>query len=273
MFKLKNLLYIAAIGLVFSSCSQYQKVLNKGTVEEQYKMAEELYNAKKYSKALDLFVIVTPSYRSKPQMERIEFMVAQSNFNIKDYDLAGYYFERFAEGYPKSSKREEAAFLSAYSYMLAAPRYNLDQVETRRALNSFQSFIDGFPNSNRLDEANKYYKELRYKLEKKAFEIAKGYYTTAPSDSRNYRASIIAFDNLLTEYLGSEFKEEALFYRLKAAHDLALKSVQRKKLDRIKEAILAYDKLKRNFPKTKYLEESDKLLADLQKEQQTIEKS
>ncbi|GGH00289.1 outer membrane protein assembly factor BamD [Polaribacter pacificus] len=273
MFKLKNLLYIATIGLVFSSCSHYQKVLNKGTVEEQYKMAEELYNAKKYSKALDLFVKVTPTYRSKPQMERIEFMIAQSNFNIKDYDLAGYYFERFAEGYPKSSKREEAAFLSAYSYMLAAPRYNLDQTETRRALNSFQSFIDAFPNSNRLDEANKYYKELRYKLEKKAFEIAKGYYTTAPSDPGNYKAAIIAFDNLLTEYLGSEFKEDALFYRLKAAHDLALKSVQRKKLDRIKEAILAYDKLKRNFPETKYLEESAKLLADLQKEQQTLEKS
>lgn len=273
MFKLKNLIYIAAIGLAFTSCSNYQKVLNKGTVEEQYKMAVELYEAKKYSKALDLFEKVTPTYRAKPQMERIQFMVAQSNFNIRDYDLSGYYFERFAENYPKSSKREEAAYLSAYSYMLAAPRYNLDQTETKKALNSFQSFIDSYPDSQRMDDANKYYKEIRYKLQKKAFEIAKGYYTTAPSDPRNYKAAIIAFDNLLGEYLGSEFKEEALFYRLKAAHDLALKSVQRKKLDRIKEAVLAYDKLKRNFPKTKYLEESDKLLADLQKEQQTIEKS
>ena len=44
-------------------------------------------------------------------MERIQFMVAQSNFNVKDYDLAGYYFNRFTQSYPKSSKKEEAALL------------------------------------------------------------------------------------------------------------------------------------------------------------------
>ena len=56
-----------------------------------------MYEAKKYSKALDLFEKVTPSYRGKPQMERIQFMVAQSNFNEKNYDLAGYYFNRFTK--------------------------------------------------------------------------------------------------------------------------------------------------------------------------------
>ena len=74
MFKMKNLIYITVIGLLFTSCSEYQKVLNKGTVEEQYVMANKQYEAKKYNKALSLFEKITPSYSGKPQMERIQFM-------------------------------------------------------------------------------------------------------------------------------------------------------------------------------------------------------
>ncbi|WP_408037848.1 outer membrane protein assembly factor BamD [Tenacibaculum amylolyticum] len=257
--------------LILVSCGEYQKVLNRGTIEQQYKMAVKMYEAKKYSKALRLFEKVTAAYRNKPQQERIQFMVANSNFNEKNYSIAGYYFNRFAQNYPKSSKKEEADFLSALSYYKAAPVYSKDPTDTKKALESFQAFIDKYPNSLRLDEANKYYKELQYKLETKAFEIAKGYYTTADAYPGNYRAAITAFDNLLSDYLGTTYKEEALYYRLKAAHDFALKSTNRRKDGRIKAAIKAYEKLKRNFPETKYKEESDKMLATLHKEQEQLQ--
>lgn len=273
MQKIKILATVLSAFFLLSSCSEYQKVLNKGTQEDQYKMAVKMYEAKKYSKALNLFEKVTPSYRGKPQMERIQFMVAQSNFNEKNYTLAGYYFERFTDNYPKSSKKEEAAFLSAYSYKLASPRYSLDQTDTDKALTSFQAFINDYPNSSRLEEANKHYKELRYKLEKKAFEIAKTYYRTAVTDFRNYKAAIVAFDNLISDYLGTELKEEALYYRFKAYHDLVFVSTTRKKGNRIKDAVKAYEKLKRNFPKTKFLLESDKMLSEIQKEEKQLVKS
>ncbi|WP_272148959.1 outer membrane protein assembly factor BamD [Tenacibaculum aiptasiae] len=273
MQKIKNLAYLFVMLLILSSCGEYQKVLNKGTIEEQYKMAVKMYEAQKYSKALRLFEKVTPSYRGKPQMERIQFMVSQSNFNVKNYSSAGYYFNRFTRNYPKSSKREEAAFLSALSYYKAAPRFSLDPTDTEKALEAFQGFIDNFPNSEKLGEANKYYAELRGKLEKKAFEIAKTYYRTADYDSRNYRAAIVAFDNLLSDYLGTKYKEEALFYRLKAAHDFVLKSTERRKAERIKAAIKAYEKLKKNFPESKFMKESDIMLSTLNKEQEQLVKS
>ncbi len=257
--------------LVLFSCGEYQKVLNKGTAEEQYKMAVKLYESNKFGKALRLFDKITPTYRGKPQMERIQFMVAQSNFNEKNYTQSGYYFDRFAKNYPKSSKLEDAAFLSAYSYKLASPRFSLDPTDTNKALEAFQSFINTFPDSDKIEEANQHYKELRYKLQKKYFEIAMTYYNTAGYDSRNYKAAIQAFDNLLSDYLGSEFKEEALYYRLKAAHDFVLKSYDRRKSERIKDAIDAYDKLKRNYPESQFMEDSNIMLATLQEEQVRIE--
>ena len=271
MQKIKNLACLLMFSLVLFSCGEYQKVLNKGTTEEQYKMAVKLYESNKFSKALRLFEKITPTYRGKPQMERIQFMVAQSNFNEKNYSMSGYYFDRFAKNYPKSSKLEEAAFLSAYSYKLASPSFSLDPTDTNKALDAFQSFINTYPDSDKIEEANQHYKELRYKLQKKYFEIAKTYYRTAEYDLRNYKAAIQAFDNLLADYLGSEFKEEALYYRLKAAHDFVLKSYDRRKPERIKDAIDAYDKLKRNYPESQFMEDSNIMLATLQKEQVRID--
>jgi outer membrane protein assembly factor BamD len=271
MQKLKNLAYLLAINLLLISCGEYQKVLNKGTVEEQYVMAVKMYESQKYGKAIRLFEKVTPAYRGKPQMERIQFMVAQSNFNEKNYQTAGYYFDRFAKNYPTSSKLEEASFASALSYKLASPEFSKDPTDTNKALESFQSFINSFPNSDKLEEANKHYKELRYKLQKKYFEIAKTYYTTADYDMRNYKAAIQAFDNLLEDYLGSEFKEEALYYRLKSAHDFTIKSYDIRKPERIKDAMDAYEKLMRNYPETKYKADVEKMVATLQKEKIRVE--
>jgi outer membrane protein assembly factor BamD len=271
MQKIKNLAYLLILSLLLFSCGEYQKVLNKGNVEDQYKMAVKLYESKKYGKALRLFEKVTPAYRGKPQMERIQFMVAQSNFNEKNYSLAGYYFDRFTVNYPKSSKKEEAAFLSAYSFKLASPVFSKDPTDTNKALEAFQSFISTYPDSDKIDEANKHYKEIRLKLQKKYFEIAKTYYATADYDLRNYKAAIQAFDNLLSDYLGSEFKEEALYYRFKAAHDFVLKSYDRRRLERIKDALEAFDKLERNYPESQFMEDSKAMLLTLQSEQVRVE--
>jgi outer membrane protein assembly factor BamD len=221
MQKIKILALIFSLSLLLNSCGEYQRVAGKGTTLERYKLAVKKYEAKEFSKALRLFELVIPSYRGKPQMERIQFMVAQSNFNEKNYSTAAYYFDRFTKNHPNSSKKEEAAFLSAYSYKLASPLYSLDQMDTNKALVAFQMFIDEYPDSERIAEANLHYKELKFKLEKKAFEIGKTYYKTAQTDFRNYKSAIVAFDNLINDFLGTKLKEEALYFRFKAYHDLA----------------------------------------------------
>lgn len=262
----KTHILLIAILIIFTSCSEYQRILNRGSLKERYAYATKMYDAQKYGKALRLLELITASFRGKPQMERIQYMVAQSNFNKKNYSLSGYYFSKFAANYPKSSKREEACYLSAISYYRASPRFSLDPTDTNKAVDAFQSFIDEYPDSKYIAEANTYYKELQTRLERKSFEIAKTYYKTADYDYRNYRAAITAFDNLLSDHLGTKYKEEALYYKLKAAHDYALKSTYRKKEERLNEALSAYNKFKRVFPQSKFMKDSDKMLARIQKE-------
>src|SRR5210317_2222731 len=171
MLKIKILTFILLIAIGLSSCSEYQKVLNKGTVQEQYKMASQTYEEQKYNKAIQLFEKITPAYRGKPQMERIQYMIAQSHYNTKQYSLSAYYFDKFVKNYPKSSKVEEAAYLSAHSHYLASPVYSLDQKDTEEAIAALQNFIFTYGESDKVAEANSNIKDLTSKLEKKAYEV------------------------------------------------------------------------------------------------------
>jgi len=265
MQKNKIYVFILLIGLAFSSCGEYHTVLNKGTAQEQYAMATKMYEEQSFTKAINLFEKITPFYRGKPQMERIQYMIAQSHYNTKQYSLASYYFDKFVKNYPKSSKVEEAAYLSAHSYYLASPVYSLDQKDTYEAINALQNFIYKYPDSDKLEEANTSIDELTYKLETKAFEIAKQYYHT-----EDFISAVAAFDLFLGEYLGTKYKEEALYLRFMSSYELAVKSYYYKKEDRIKDGVKAYEKYKRNFPEAENLTETDKLLEILNKEMDII---
>lgn len=261
MLKIKIYIFILLMAIGFSSCSEYQKVLNKGTVQEQYVMATKTYEEQKFSKAIQLFEKITPNYRGKPQMERIQYMVAQSHYNTKQYNLAAYYFDKFVKNYPKSSKLEEAAYLSAYSYYLASPIFSLDQKDTQEAITALQNFMYKYPESDKVVEANENIKELTYKLEKKSFEIARQYYHT-----QDYIAAIVAFDNLLSDYLGTSFKEEALYLKFKSAYELGMNSIVIKKEGRLQTALKFHERLKRNFSNSAYLKETESLVQNLNKE-------
>jgi outer membrane protein assembly factor BamD len=261
MLKIRIFTFILLIATGFSSCSEYQKVLNKGTVQEQYKMATQTYEEQKYNKAIQLFEKITPAYRGKPQMERIQYMIAQSHYNTKQYSLAAYYFDKFVKNYPKSSKVEESAYLSAHSYYLSSPIFSLDQEDTMEAITALQNFIFKYPNSEKVAEASQNIKTLTHKLEKKSFEIARQYYHT-----QDYIAAIVAFDNLLSDYLGTSFKEEALYLKFKSAYELGMNSIIIKKEERLNTAIKFHERLQRNFPKSEYLIETEGLLENLNKE-------
>lgn len=261
MLKIEKIIILFFVLVTFASCSEYHKVLNKGKVEDQYKMATELFEQGKYTKAIVLFEKVIPSYERKPQMQRIMFMVAESYYKSKDYELSAYYFNRFISNYPNSSKIEEAAYLVAHSFYLGSPKFSRDQKDTQKALEAFQSYIDKYPTSERFSDANNYYDELTFRLEKKSFEIAKQYYHI-----EDYTAAVASFENFLQDHIGSKFKEDALYYKFKASNDLAVKSVLQKKEKRINDAFAIHDKFFKNYPESEKMIELTALHENLEKE-------
>ena len=258
---MKNFIYIALLATLFASCSEYQKALKSEDTAFKYKMGDSLYNEGKYVKANKLFAQIVPAYRGKPQAEKLMYLYCKSFFEMKDYYIAGYQFERFASSYPKSEKAAEASFLGAKSYYMLSPTFTKDQKETNEAIDKLQTFIDTYPETEYVTEANTLMKELEFKLEKKAFAIAKQYNTIS-----DYKAAIKSFDNFLFDFPGSSLREDALFYRLDSAYKLAMNSVEYKKEERLITAKEYYTNFKKAFVNSKFIIEADAMASDLNEE-------
>lgn len=255
---MKKLIYILLAVLVFSSCSEFQKALKSEDVATKFKMGTELFDAGKYGKANRLFVQIVPQYRGKPQAQKLMYMYSMTFYHMKDYYTANYQFERFVDAYPTSEKLEEAAFLGAKSYYHLSPIYTKDQKDTREAIEKMQEFINRFSESSYLSEANTLVQELDYKLENKAYSIAKQY-----NHIEDFQSSIKAFDNFILEYPGTPFREKAMFYRLDSAYKLAINSIITKKEERVIDAIRYYNSFQKSYKESEYSDQATKMFEEL----------
>jgi outer membrane protein assembly factor BamD len=145
--------------------------------------------------------------------------------------------------------------------------YSLDQTDTDKALDKLQNFIDTYPNSTYLAEANAVVKELKFKIEKKAFENAKQYNTIS-----DFKAAQIAFDNFISDFPGTIFKEDALYYRFDSAYQLAINSVPQKMEERLNSAKAAYNSLIKFSADSKHKAKADQMLAKIEKDLQQYSK-
>ncbi len=258
---MKKIVSLLILAVLFSSCSEYQKALKSEEIDGKYEVAAKMYDKGKFEKAIRLFEQIAPSYKGKPQAEKLFYMYAQAYYKTNQFYLAGYQFENFSSSYPRSEKQEEASFLGAKCYSKLSPVYSLDQADTDKALEKLQNFIDSYPNSTYLAEANAIVKELRFKIEKKAFENAKQYNTIS-----DFKAAQIAFDNFISDFPGTTFKEEALYYKLDSAFKLAQNSVPQKMEERLNNAKAAYNSLIKFNADSKFKSKADDMLAKIEKD-------
>ncbi|MFN7675174.1 outer membrane protein assembly factor BamD [Flavobacterium sp.] len=256
---MKNVLYLFVLVILISSCSDFQKALKSEDVSVKFIEATKMYEAKKYAKALRLFDQIAPAYKGKPQAERMFYMYAQSLYKTEQYYLAGYQFESFVSSYPKSEKVEESAFLGAKCFSELSPVYTLDQTDTYKAIDKLQNFIDIYPESTNVAEANLLVKELREKLELKAYENAKTY-----NNISDYKAAMVAFDNFIINFPGTPYKEKALFYKLDSAYNLAINSIPMKMEERLISAKAAYTGFVKYYNNSEYKPKADEMLARIE---------
>lgn len=257
----KKIIAFFLIVALFASCGEYQKALKSEDVAVKFEMATKLYDSEKYADAIRLIEQIAPAYRGKPQAEKLFYMFSMSYYKTKQYYLAAYQFESFVSGYPKSEKLEEAAFLGAKCFSMLSPVYSLDQTDTFKAIEKLQGFLDAYPNSTYFSEANKALRELNDKLEKKIFENAKQFNTIM-----EYKSAMVALDGFVSDYPGTPYKEDALFYKYDSAYQLAINSVPDKMEERLNVAKTAYNSLVKFKPDTKYKKVADEMLARIETE-------
>lgn len=252
MYKRKGikLLTITILAALMTSCSGYQKMIKSGDHDAIFAEAMRLYENGSYAKTLQLFDRIAVFVKGTDKEEPLNYYYAQCYYNMGDYLLASYYFRKYVRQYPISDKAEECAFLSALSKYKQSPNSSLDQTATRDAIQEMQIFINGYPNSPRVEECNEYIDEMRAKLEEKDYNIAMLYMRM-----EEYKAAMVCFNNILKDYPETDHKEEILYCMVKAGHNYAVNSVESKQKERFKQVVEDYQKFILTYPNSPYTRE------------------
>ena len=236
--------------MLVSSCGGYEKLLKSTDYDLKKSKAKEYYDAGQYVKTTELLTQILPRYKATEEAEDLNWMNAQSYFGMKDYFMAGSYYKSFVEQFPFGKHAEEANFKAALCDYNISSRPELDQENTKNAIEGFKIFINKFPNSSKVEESKKLMTDLEDKLVEKSYLSAKLYY-----DMKQYKAAVIALTNSLKEYASSKYREKMMYLKLNSLYRYAELSYTEKQKERYQATLDDYYSFMEEFPKSTYTKE------------------
>ena len=257
--KFRTIIFLIVLMLV-SSCGEYGKILKSTDYDLKKAKAREYYDGGEYVKATELLAQIIPRFRATEESEELNWMNAMSFYGMKDYIMAGSYFKSFIEQYPFGKHSEEANFLAAMCDYNMAPRAELEQQNTRNAIDGFNIFINRFPASTRVEESRRFIKELEEKLVEKSYMSARLYY-----DMKQYKSAVTALNNSLKEYAETKYREEMMFLKLNSLFLYAENSYAIRQKERYQATLDDYYSFMEEFPESRYSKEIKDILEETSK--------
>ncbi len=244
---MRNFIIISSFLFLFACKSAFDQTLKSGDVEKKEKLAFELYEKEDFYKASDLFKSLIQDKKSGLGIEKMFFYYAMCDYKLGDFGLAAYEFERLIQKFPRGSFTEESQFYIGMSNFKKSPPSFLDQDYTHRAIESFQLFLDKYPNSKRKNQVNDKVELLTRKLEVKMYRQAKLFYQMG-----EFKSSAVFFNNLLIQFPDTEFAEEVNYLIAESKFRLAKKSVESRQIDRYKKSVNAAKTFNSKFKDSQY---------------------
>ena len=262
---------LSFIVLLFTACGEYNNVLKSTDLDVKFAYAKKYFDEGKYGRTVTLLEEVVQMSRSTARGEEALYLLAQSNYKMKDYATASEFFKSYYSTYPRGEYAELARFYSAYGLYLDSPDPRLDQTDTYKSMDEFQNFIEIYPQSERKEDAQNALFELQEKLALKELYAVKLYYNLGDYSiisfpGGNYLSCVITAQNAIQSYPYSKYREEFMYYMFKSKYEMAVQSVEEKKDLRYRDVADEYFAYANEFPEGKYIKDIKKLYEDIDKE-------
>ena len=241
---MKKLTLIAScVALLMTSCvNEYNQITKSGDYTLKYEYAKQCYAQGKYSRAVPLLQELVTMKKGSTEGEECLYMLAMSEFGMKDYETASEYFKKYFSSYPKGRYAENAKYYVGESLFQNAPEPRLDQSTTMTAIAAFQEYLDIFPDAHLKSQATSRLYALQDLLVEKEYKSARlyfdlgTYFGNCTNGGNNYEACIVTAQNALKDYPYSNRREEFASLVMKSKYELAKMSVESKQLERYQDA-------------------------------------
>lgn len=256
--KIRILLVFVLTLLVATSCGEYNKILKSTDYELKYTYAKKYFDEKKYGRASTLLEELVPIFKGTSHAEESLFLLAQSFFYDKDYTTATQYFKVYYTTYPKGEFTELARFNAAYGLYLDIPDVRLDQTNTYKSMQEFQTFLEIYPQSDKIQLVQDYLFEMQEKLALKELMACRLYFNLGNYMGNNYESCVVTAREALKTYPYSQYREEFQILILRSRHEVASKSIVERTAERYRDVIDEHYNYLNMFPEGKYKREADR---------------
>ena len=238
--------------LIVSGCGSGPATFS--SAQEAYDRGAEEFERGRYDRAIEYLRTALDFGRTSELADDAQLMLARAYAGDRQYLLAGNEFTRFIEFYRTDPRVEQAAYERIQAYAALSPRYELDQTDTRQALNYIRLYLQQYPESPNAVAAAELAEELREKLARKMYEAGRLY-----ERREMYEAAVLTYRDVLAEYPASEYGDDALLGALRAQVAFADNSVADRQAERYDEAVQLYQQLVSIFPQSPLLPEAEAL--------------
>ena len=266
-----KIISLSIIILLFTACGEYNKILKSPDLDVKFEYAKKYFDEGKYSRTATLLEDVVLVSRSTARGEEALYLLAQSNYKMKDYTTASEYFKTYYTTYPRGEYAELARFYSAHGLYLDSPDPRLDQSDTYKSMQQFQDFLENYPQSERKEVAQDILFELQEKLALKELIAVRLYYNLGDYSiiqfpGGNYLSCVITAQNAIQSYPYSKYREEFMYFMFRSKYEMAVRSVEEKKEFRYRDVIDEYFAYANEFPEGRYIKDIKKLYENIDKE-------
>ena len=249
---LKFFSVLILVSFTLFSCSKFAKVEKSKDVDFKLVKADEYYANKKYRQAQQLYESLFPVFKGTQKFEDLYYKYAYCFYYQDLYSDAENLFKGYLEVFPSSSRVEEVDYMRAFCFYKQSPKLELEQVNTVKAMNMMQTFINTHPGSPRLKDASDIIDKSRAKLEQKEYRSAKLYYNL-----EKYRAAAIAFSAMLDKYPESVEGEDYKLMVIKSYYNFAKLSYSDRQLERYEKVLVEYQDFAERYPDSKILKDAE----------------
>ena len=230
-------------GLVPPGTAEPDKfLLDKGT---------EALNAKKWLTAREFFKQLNETYTQSPYRPDGKLGIGDTYLGEGSGEalvLAINEFREFLSFYPTNRRADYAQFKLGMAHFRQMRAPQRDQTETRETVKELETFVERYPNSSLMPDAQAKLREARDRLDQADYLVGFFYYR-----QRWYAGAIDRFRSVLKqdpEYTG----RDAVYFYLAESYV---------KVDRKAEALPYYERLLEEFQQSEYLKEAQKRVTEL----------
>lgn len=255
----KNLILALFVGASLSSCGEYNKLLKSTDYDYKYEAAKNYYAKGQYGRSATLLNELITIMKGTDKAEESLYMLGMSYYNQEDFSTAAQTFITYCNTYPRGIFTELASFHAGKALYQDSPEPRLDQTGTYAAIQQLQRYLEYYPSSPRKKDAQDMVFELQDKLVKKDYYSAKLYYDLGNYLGNNYESAVITAQNALRDYPYTDLREELSVLILRAKYEMALNSVEEKRLERFRDTVDEYYAFKNEFPDSKYTKEAARI--------------